>query len=196
MRMRASSPIPLDYGRPTPRNRSLLRMWISHGLLMILILIGIGLLLQPQRSSSNGFSRTIPPECGQHLSQIGRELQRYAQSHQGHFPNTFDELLDNGASPSIFICPDSQDTPASGGFFRNAKHLGLGHCSYFYCGKGLSLPVQADTVLCYEAVADHWCAANVLLANGRVKWVTPPEWADLQTDLNAGQNPPRPGLVH
>ena len=133
--------------------------------------------------------------CASNERQIGSALLVYAGSHGGRFPDKLEDVLQTTSLPArVFVCPDDDKTPPSGGTPQMlAAQIGNGkHCSYVYVGAGLSTTEGAATVVLYEPLADHRRQGmNVLFADGSVKWV---DRADAQRILHqrvAGVSPIR-----
>lgn len=90
------------------------------------------------------YVRNVPGariKCKSNLVQIGMEIAQYAADHGGNYPDDFSALmLGDDLPPSLFICPGSDDSPATGATRAEvAQDLKRpGHCSYVYLGKGLS----------------------------------------------------------
>jgi len=120
--------------------------------------------------------------CELHLKDLGRSLIAYANSHQGQFPDTLEELAKtmppSAAIARDFVCPSTTQTPpatSSPEALANDISSGM-HCSYFYTGKGLRLDATPDTVLMYEPLSNHQREGmNVLFADGNVRWLNADE---------------------
>ena len=115
--------------------------------------------------------------CASNLRQIGQAILLYCNDHQGQYPDSFaTTLLDEGLTAEVFVCPDSNDTPATGATTQAVAGnlLGPGHCSYIYVGNGLnSGTVAVNIVVAYEPLANHGGAGmNVLFGDGRVEFVS------------------------
>lgn len=129
-------------------------------------------------------------KCRANIGAIGWAIFEYAQANGGRLPNSLDQLADGKVDMSIFTCPATGDTPASGTTpAQQAMELTSGgHLSYIYCGKGLQLASESDVVILWEPLQNHpGRGANAIRLDGRVGALEPAEVADLQ----AGINPPR-----
>ena len=124
----------------------------------------------------------------------------YANDHQGHYPDTIGELVEEDFPTSIFICPSSNDVPALAGATPRATaaniHAGR-HLSYIYVAKGMTDKVAANIVLVYEPLTNHQNKGlNVLFGDLHVDFYSVKEATWMLSELKAGHNPPRdPRLV-
>ena len=113
--------------------------------------------------------------CDSNLLQIGRVIELYAITHGGAYPDDFSTLLlTEDLPPSVFICPGSTDTEATGSTpAQIAQNLKApGHCSYFYLGKGLSGQIDPRRVVVVELPQNHDDQGiNALHADGTVEWI-------------------------
>jgi predicted Zn finger-like uncharacterized protein len=132
--------------------------------------------------------------CSQHLDQISRALQAYASKHDGHFPDQVGALVACGdLQAEMLICPRTGDTVAPGTTpAHRAEAIAKGgHCSYVYCGSGLTKDSPAESVLMYEPLDRHKeKGITVIFADGRVAPIGEVEAAKALRRLSAGQNPP------
>ncbi len=134
-------------------------------------------------------------QCSSNLNQIGAALQVYAGNNNAKYPAKLGALIQAGyASPNVFICPHTADTPAPGGSTRSqAANLEKGgHLSYIYIGQNLDENSPDDAVLVYEKLGNHGNqGTNVLFKDGHVEWYDATQTATLMGELNAGHNPPQ-----
>jgi prepilin-type processing-associated H-X9-DG protein len=159
---------------PTEDRQPRGRQWVwLLGILAAIILIGaITSFLFLPTLGSRPTSNII--KCASNLCQIGQAVMLYAQGHQGHYPDSFKELLldeDNPISADVFICPSSKDTDATGATTQAiAEDLDRsGHLSYIYVGRGLTdKTVDENTIVALEPLANHGDAINVLFGDGHV----------------------------
>jgi predicted Zn finger-like uncharacterized protein/prepilin-type processing-associated H-X9-DG protein len=135
-------------------------------------------------------------KCASNMRQIGQALLLYANDNQGQFPPKLaDLLLAGNITPSVFVCPDSNDTPSPGATpaAQAAALSSGGHESYVYI-PNLSTSASADTIVLYEPLSDHNGAGmNVLFGDGHVEFDTKVQAARMIAEIQAGFNPPRRG---
>jgi prepilin-type processing-associated H-X9-DG protein len=115
-------------------------------------------------------------KCASNLRQIGAALELYAKAHGGHYPNDLRALLvDGDITSECFVCPSSNDIPATGAT-PQAVSAGLGeagHCSYVFYGQGLSTPLDPDRAIVAENLQDHGgVGMNILFGDGHVEFDT------------------------
>jgi prepilin-type processing-associated H-X9-DG protein len=117
----------------------------------------------------------------------------YANDHGGHYPNTFGELFEEDLISGVFVCPDTNDTPATGATTQAlaANLTAGGHLSYIYLGKGMIQTVSGKLVVAYEPLANHKTGMNVLYGDGHVTFVELAAAQKMLAELAAGHNPPR-----
>jgi len=156
------------------------KKWGCLGLLFALVL-GLGLLLfsalQDARESAR---RAI---CVHHLKFVAMGLKRYAEEHEGRYPDRLSALYPEYISElEVLICPKVQ-----------GKHHGEGGvpppftsddptpaeidalCSYAYV-PGLSPSGDKDTIIAYEKQDNHsGMGRSLLYLDGRAVW-KPPEY--------------------
>src|SRR5438445_4869928 len=133
-------------------------------------------------------------QCSSNLRQIGTGLQLYASNNNGKYPAKLGALIESGyASPILFVCPHTADTPAPGSSPKaRAGNLEKGgHLSYIYVGQNLDENSPDDAVVIYEKLGNHGNqGTNVLFKDGHVDWYDARQTATLMGELNAGHNPP------
>jgi prepilin-type processing-associated H-X9-DG protein len=144
-----------------------------------------------------GRHRSNIVKCSSNLRQIGQGIALYASDNGGKFPTQLGQLITDGdINPEVLVCPDSDDTKATGATTQQilANFAKKGHCSYVYLGAGMtSKTVLADTVVAHENIADHIGGGmNVLFGDGHVDWLGKNEATYLLKELQDGHNPPRP----
>jgi len=135
-------------------------------------------------------------KCASNMRQIGQALLLYANDNHGQYPPRLEDLLLAGnVNSSVFVCPDSNDTPAPGAT-PQAQAAALsagGHESYIYI-PNLSSSASADTIVLYEPLSDHsGQGMNVLFGDGHVEFDTRQTAAGMIAEIQAGFNPPRRG---
>jgi hypothetical protein len=135
--------------------------------------------------------------CLRNLKVIGDSIQLYANENKGAFPPNFEALLQSqDIFPGLFICPSSNDDPATGNTLEErAAHLSKGHNSYIYLGAGKSMKIlthsSINLVLAYEPLSNHNHAGmHVLFADFHVEFIPKPQAQKVSAELQAGQNPP------
>ena len=185
-------PTPLDYARPSsnPLRRTHPLTWIALGVMIFLL----ATLFMPGWGgyATEGANRV---QCGSHLREIGQAIMLYANEHQGRYPNTFGELLEEDITSFAFVCSSSNDTAAAAGPTTQASAANLhagGHLSYIYLGKGITGVPPAKMVIAYEPLANHNNKGmNVLFGDGHVAFISVPAATAVIAELNAAHNPPR-----
>jgi prepilin-type processing-associated H-X9-DG protein len=102
----------------------------------------------------------------------------YANEYNHQFPKDFATLLvTEDITSDVFICPDSNDTPAAGPTTQAvvADFAKPGHCSYRYFGAGMHDRDNPQTVVATEPLANHNDqGANVLFLDGHVEFIVAP----------------------
>ncbi len=124
--------------------------------------------------------------CSSNMRQLGQAIQLYANAHQGHLPDTLEQLLlTEDLWPEILVCPNSNDSKAVAPTTQEVVNLiqsttqptlnarnASGHLSYIYVGKGLIWPVNPDVVLIYEPLQNHdRDGMNILFGDGHAEWL-------------------------
>ena len=192
-----------QHAAPAARRRAWKAIFLGGGELALMF-AAAGLVRGPSRQAER-------IGCATNLRSIGQSLNAYAQANSGVYPPSFEELLtvpgNSGPGlqpmdPRQFICPATEDRPASGstaialiGEFRRP-----GCCSYVYALGGIPLSsVTPKHILAYEAIGNHKDYAgraidgmNVVYADGHVEWVDRHYAPYLAAELQSGHNPPRP----
>lgn len=149
-------------------------------------------------NSSIGVSRESAnrAKCLRNLKVIGDAIQLYANENKGALPPNFEALmLSQDIFPGLFICPSSNDDPATGNTIEEqAANLSKGHCSYIYLGAGKNMNMLAhaptNLVIAYEPLTNHYQAGmHVLFADFRVQFIPNPQAKKTTAELQAGQNP-------
>ena len=106
------------------------------------------------------------------------------------------ELMDQDLTPAVFICPNTNHTPAALGPTTQATAANIhsgGHLSYIYLGKGFTSSVAPNVILAYEPLSNHYGnGMNVLFGDGHVEFIHTAEATALIAELTTGHNPPRP----
>lgn len=189
-------PVPLEYGRssaaPTVRPKV-----VAVAAILALLIFFVVLFIATHFASRRAVERSNRILCRSNMRQIAQAMAMYAYNHGGQFPSDLETVLaDEDLNPEVFVCPSSNDTPVPPGPTTQATAAGLrqpGHCSYIYLGKGISLQtVTPDTVLLYEALADHGGAGmHVLFGDYRVLWVPAPTAQKILTQHAASTQPIR-----
>jgi prepilin-type processing-associated H-X9-DG protein len=117
-------------------------------------------------------------KCAANLKQIGNALMLYANGHRGKYPDDLAALLEEDITTAVFVCPSSNDEPATGATTQAvaANLTTPRHCSYIYLGKGLSQPIDANRIILLEPLENHQRAGmNALFGDGHVDWLKRPE---------------------
>ena len=115
--------------------------------------------------------------CASNLRQIGQSARQYAIDHGGAFPPDLETLLVNSDFVArSFVCPSSEHAPAP-----PPPPFVLGsNCSYIYVGTGRHDDGSRGAVLAFELPTNHNAdGANVLFADGTVRFLTPAEYGPL-----------------
>lgn len=112
-------------------------------------------------------------KCASNLKQLGSALLVYANAHDGHYPDTLEQLVlaDMDLTKDVFVCPSSNDeaadasTPAEIAASFSKSH----RLSYLYFAKGLTTSARDDTPLMAEPLDNHdRDGVNILFADGHV----------------------------
>jgi prepilin-type processing-associated H-X9-DG protein len=165
--------------------------WVLVSTVVVLVWGSTGLLWLNKERSGEG---RMP--CPSNLRQIGLAMMIYADHHQGHYPDSFTELLMNeDLTPDVFVCPSSGASLSNAPTTREAaaQLSKPGRCSYIYAAKGLTMDTPSTIVLAYEPLENHQGdGMNVLFGDGHVSFFTALEAPKMFADLQAGHNPPGP----
>lgn len=138
--------------------------------------------------------------CASNLRMIGQAILIYRNENAGVYPPDFAALIrDVDIGAESFICHSSNDTRAAPGQGLGAVLADFalpGHCSYIYCGAGLdAVSEQLTMIIAYEPLGHHDSGSNVLFADGHVEFISPIRMPGLIAQLEAGRNPPSPGIL-
>ena len=135
--------------------------------------------------------------CASNLRQIGQAMLLYANDHGGRYPDRLEELLFSVAiESSCFVCPGSDDAPATGPTTRAISDAiaNGGRVSYIYLGKDHNAnTVTVNMVMAYEGRGNHTsriAGINVLFGDGHVEFVNEVQASRLIAKLRGGENPP------
>jgi prepilin-type processing-associated H-X9-DG protein len=132
-------------------------------------------------------------KCASNLRQIGQAIQLYANDHGGHYPNDLlTILLNEDVTGAVFVCPSSNDVPATGATTRELSDNfnQPNHCSYIFFGKGLSTPIAANRVIAAENLENHGGAGmNILFGDGHVEFENKDEAAKLLATVSPATQP-------
>jgi predicted Zn finger-like uncharacterized protein/prepilin-type processing-associated H-X9-DG protein len=157
------------------------------GLSLLMIPLMIAMLL-PNLNRAREQANRI--KCASNMKQIGLEVAMYSNNDPGHaFPPDLKTLADiQNLSPGVFVCPSSNDTPASGATV--GASLTPGHLSYVYVGNGLTASASPDTVVLFENPSNHLNQGmNVLFADFHVEWLSKSNVQSILNQQAAGKRP-------
>lgn len=163
-----------------------------------LSLIVLSFFLLPNLGSARPRANRV--KCASNLRQIRQGLMLYASDNRGIYPPTLDLLIaPDYLSAEVFVCPSSNDEPATGPTTQAvlAEFVKKGHCSYIYLVGGQPISAfSADHVLAHDNPMNHGESSkmdgiNVLFGDGHVEWVTGETAQHYISELKAGHNPPR-----
>src|SRR5579863_6137995 len=138
-------PIALDYRNPShnlpPPKR--LPVWWIYVILVPMILAAV-IIPNLGRLDTGESPRA---RCASNLKNLAAGMITYANTHQGAYPASMEELMSfSGMNSSTLVCPESDDTPTT--MPSDLADLSVGgHCSYIYLGKGLTDQAGSDIVL-------------------------------------------------
>ena len=187
----AMDPLQLDYGRPQA-----IRWREQRALVVVIILLGVFLLGSflvsvVNRPRGDGTPRL---KCASNLRQIGQALQMYGANEHGRLPDDLWTLLSTqDLSPAVFVCPVTNDDPASGATTQElaADFAKPGHVSYVYLGKGLTeSQLDGNTVVAYEPLSNHGnTGMTVLFGEGNVEWVQGALAQSILSQASSGHRP-------
>jgi hypothetical protein len=187
-------PTPLPYAAPPPRPAATARVVLAAVAVALMLALGIGAwhLLHRTRYTTSAttivrlqdgpgvpwnqyraLAGPVPPSlsttervertrCADNLRRIAAALQSYANAHDWRYPDRLEDLVEAGLLPSdVLACPSE------------------GQSSYVYTARGLTFPLDADTVLLHERSAtshqdegdDPEAGLHVLRADGRSRFL-------------------------
>ena len=203
MRREDSAPPPLDYRTPGPTPTFWARLdW------PVVVVITLGGLLalvvavpMPPRNSGGTSNRA---KCCYNEHQLGLAILLYQQDHYGQHPESLAAILsDEQIGPEVFICPSSNDTPATlppppAGQDRPTTRQAAaalavpGHESYLYFGHAdwTDATVLADAVVIAEPPSSHaGDGSNILFGDGHAECIPMPRAARLIAAASATTRP-------
>lgn len=124
---------------------------------LVLGLFAGGLKGYLQHTASLSESGAASTRCERRLIQVGETLARYAEEHEGRYPQRLEELSYVG-SQQWLNCP-------------SCLEAGRTDCIYAFPGTGREHdPASKDIVAC-DRLSNHHRGGNILRANGTVEWV-------------------------
>jgi prepilin-type processing-associated H-X9-DG protein len=108
-------------------------------------------------------------KCASNERQIGQAILLYCNDNHGLYPPDLVTLLKTEPiTASVFVCPSSNDTPAS----SPEVLLSGGHCSYVYVGQGLTQGADPSTIVLYEKHDAHGGdGVNMLFGDGHIEFM-------------------------
>jgi prepilin-type processing-associated H-X9-DG protein len=131
--------------------------------------------------------------CKKQMSAIGQSLMLYANENRGAYPPALKDLIrTQDVTPEVFICPSSNDTPATGDVHeqRVANLEAAGHCSYIYLGTGMHWNSEPEKVLLFESMSNHGTGFHMVFCDGHSEFITGPNASRIESELRHGKNPP------
>jgi prepilin-type processing-associated H-X9-DG protein len=169
------APNSLEYAKPEAPRKSDWQMWLFvTALVAVLAVLGMSALL-PSLNGPRAMSNRV--RCASNLRQIGQAIQMYANENNHQFPPDLKAVLaTQDVTPDVFVCPESNDTAATGPTTQAvlADFAIPGHCSYQYFGAGMRDTDDPRIVVASESLGDHAGAgANVLFIDGHVEFFPP-----------------------
>ena len=189
-----TQPTPLDYASPTtnkPGRGLPVFLWIVVA--VIATALSVSMLLPSLSGRSRPLSNRV--KCASNLKQIGNAMLLYSLDHGGRYPDGIEGLLEEDITTPVFICPQTNDSPAKAGPTTKATAANVesgGHLSYVYIGKGMMNSAPADVVVAYEPLANHQnTGMNVLYGDLHVEYLPVKDATWMLSELKAGYNPPR-----
>jgi prepilin-type processing-associated H-X9-DG protein len=140
-------------------------------LVIALVALWCGVVVRKQRAIAD---RQL---CASQLISLGQAILLYCNDNRGHLPPSWREIyLTGDPTPEVFVCPASDDVPATGDSMdaRAQQLVAGGHCSYQYLGAGNTKDLTPDIVLAVENPFHHGSdfGANVLFGDGHVRHMT------------------------
>ena len=140
-----------------PRRSARAAVWLGGGELALVLAFGI---MIPSMCRATEPANRF--HCQYNLQRVGVALLNDATEHDGHFPDTLNELLAPDPAylvTDLFTCPSSSDERALGQTpEEQARNLTAepGHLSYIYVGAGLTkTTATADRVVAYDKPHNH-----------------------------------------
>jgi predicted Zn finger-like uncharacterized protein/prepilin-type processing-associated H-X9-DG protein len=133
-------------------------------LLLIFPAMLISILLPSLNKAREAANRA---KCASNMHQIGLAILLYQNANQQVYPPDLTTLWKNSQlNGSVFVCPASNDTPAS-----NPGQLETGgHLSYVYAPPDSTNP-DSTTPILYEKTSDHANdGMNILFGDGHAEW--------------------------
>ncbi len=111
--------------------------------------------------------------CAQNLRAIGQACRMYRTEHRRFPPDLAGLIHQKLAIPAMMVCP-STGHPAPE--YDPGRGRLLGEVDYVYLGADYGTSCPKWLILCYEDPANHRGeGANVLFADGTVRWLSPQE---------------------
>jgi prepilin-type processing-associated H-X9-DG protein len=108
-------------------------------------------------------------KCASNMHKIGLAMLLYQNDCHANPPDLATLWKTEQLDGSVFVCPASNDTPAS----DPSQLMAGGHLSYVYCGADQvpNGPADATNVVLYENSTDHaGDGTNILFGDGHVEW--------------------------
>jgi prepilin-type processing-associated H-X9-DG protein len=138
---------------------------VLGGLYLVLLLpLSIAILLPSLNKARETANRA---KCASNMHQIGLAILLYQNDNRQEYPPDLTTLWKNEQlNGSVFVCPSSNDTPATTPDQLNSG----GHLSYVYI-KPTTTSADANTVVLYENSTDHaGDGMNMLFGDGHAEW--------------------------
>jgi len=155
--------------------------------------IGLAMLMYSNAERCGGYSpdfvKASISRSASNLRLIGLAMELYANEHNDVFPDGFSTIVAaDQLTPNVFVSPLSEDTPATGATIQTllAKFAEPGHCSYVYCGAGVSDTGDPTIVTAYDPSTESAGGLNVLFLDGHVEFVPSPASQQLLAALVVG----------
>lgn len=161
-------------------------------LLLLGLIVGMGdVLVMPVMNPVRDTSPRI--KCASNMKQIGSAILLYSNENHNLYPTHLEDLLlTEDISADVFVCPCTNDGPATGPTTRavaDALTTG-GHLSYVYLGAGLKNDCDADTVVLYEPLSNHaGNGMNVLFGDGHVEFIDAANARQITDRAASGERP-------
>ena len=97
--------------------------------------------------------------CEENLQKIGLGLKLYANEHQGKFPPSLSELIEDGyvEDERVFDCPSNRYI---GDVLEPDYHYTTGH----------SISSSSDTAIVFDKITNHRDGKHVLYISGDIVW--------------------------